>query len=169
MVYNNNVFPEKGEDPINYIKDIGTETYNYEGEDMTDNFEDYVKNDKMRTPGELTVKEQKYVFVMNTKRKCRLDVQKAAELNGYSILYIDNASNMYADPIPEYCSVFMLQTDYDKKCSMDRLINTVTAIAEKYKELLKEKGYDVDNVSLTNIYLGCERYENIPIKLSNNN
>jgi hypothetical protein len=68
---------------------------------------------------------------------------------------------MYADPEPEYCSVYMLQSDYDQKCSMDRLINTTIAIAENYKELLKEKGYDVDNVPLTKIYLGCERYENI--------
>lgn len=72
---------------------------------------------------------------------------------------IDNASNMYADPLPEYCSVYMLKSDYDQKCSTDRLINTITAIAEKYKELLKEKGYDVENVPLTKIYIGCERYE----------
>ena len=126
-------------------------------------------NNKMRTPGELNVNNKKYVFVMNTKKKCRLDVQKAAELNGYSIFFVDNASNMYADPMPEYCSVYMLQTDYDQKCSMDRLINTITAIAEKYKELLKEKGYDVDNVPFKNIYLGCEKYETIPTKLLRNN
>ncbi|MFV0362700.1 MAG: hypothetical protein ACK5LL_06380 [Suipraeoptans sp.] len=123
----------------------------------------------MRTPGELTINDQKYVFVMNTKKKCRLDVQKAAELNGYLIIFIDNASSMNAAPLPDYCSVYMLQSDYDKKCSMDRLINTVTAIAEKYKESLKERGYDVDNIPLTNIYLGCEKYENIPIKPSSNN
>lgn len=44
---------------------------------------------------------------------------------------------------------------------MDRLRNTTIAIAENYKELIKEKGYDVDNVPLTKIYLGGERYENI--------
>ena len=116
---------------------------------------------KMIAPGEININNQKYVFVMNTKKKCRLDVQKAAELNGYKIIFVDNASNMYADPEPEYCSVYMLQSDYGQKCSMDRLINTTIAIAENYKELLKEKGYDVDNVPLTKIYLGCERYENI--------
>ena len=131
---------------------------------MSDDFEDSVYNNKMRTPGELTVKDQKYVFVMNTKKKCRLDVQKAAELNGYSIVFVDNASNMYADPMPEYCSVYMLQTDYDQKGSMDRLINTIIAIAEKYRELLRDKGYDIDNVPLTEIYLGCEKNENIPKK-----
>lgn len=135
---------------------------------MDNDFKGFVKNNKMRTPGELIVNNQKYVFIMNTKKKCRLDVQKAAELNGYSILFIDNASNMYADPMPEYCSVYMLKTDYAQKCSMDRLINTITAIAEKYKELLKEKGYDVDNVPLTQIYLGCEKYENIQLKPSCN-
>lgn len=66
---------------------------------------------------------------------------------------------MYADPMPDYCSVYMLQTIYDEKGSMDRLINTIIAIAEKYKELLRKKGYEVDNVPLTKIYLGCERYE----------
>jgi hypothetical protein len=136
---------------------------------MSDDFEDSVKNNKMRTPGEITVKDHKYVFVMNSKKKCRLDVQKAAELNEYSIVFVDNASNMYADPMPEYCSVYMLQTDYDQKGSMDKLINTIIAIAEKYKEMLREKGYDVDNVPLTEIYLGCERHENIPIKSSINN
>ena len=115
----------------------------------------------MITPGELIVNNQKYLFAMNTKKKCRLDVQKAAELNGYRIIFVDNASNMYADPMPEYCSVYMLQSDYGQKCSMDRLINTTIAIAENYKELLKEKGYDVYNVPLTKIYIGCERYENI--------
>ena len=129
---------------------------------------DVNNNDKMRTPRELYVDNKKYVFTMNTKKKCRLDVQKAAALNGYSILFVDNASNMYADPLPEYCSVYMLQADYDKKGSMDRLINTITAIAEKYKELLKEKGYDVDNMLLTNIYLGCEKHEAIPLKQPTN-
>jgi len=119
----------------------------------------------MRTPGELTVKNQKYVFIMNTKKKCRLDVQKAAELNGYNIIFVDNASTVYADPMPEYCSVYMLQTDYNQTGSMDRLINTIIGIAEIYKELLREKGYDVDNVPLTKIYLGCEKYENIPITI----
>jgi len=52
---------------------------------------------------------------------------------------------------------------------MDRLINTIIAIAEKHKELLKEKGYVVDNVPFTKIYLGCERSENIPLKPSCNN
>ncbi|HHX57226.1 MAG TPA: hypothetical protein GX710_04335 [Clostridiales bacterium] len=52
---------------------------------------------------------------------------------------------------------------------MDRLINTIIAIAEKHKELLKEKGYVVDNVPFTKIYLGCERYENIPLKPQYNN
>jgi hypothetical protein len=131
---------------------------------MAGDFKDFVNINKMRTPGEITVDNQKYVFAMNTKKKCRLDVQKAAELNGYSILFIDNASNMFADPMPEYCSVYMLNTDYAQKCSMDRLVSTTTAIAEKYKESLKEKGYDVDNMPLTNIYLGCEKYENIPLK-----
>jgi len=136
---------------------------------MADDFNDFVKNNKMRTPGELTLKNQKYVFAMNTKKKCRLDVQKAVDLIGYHILFLDNASNMYADPLPEYCSVYMLQKDYNKKCSMDRLINTIIAIAEKYKDLLREKGYDVDNVPHTKIYLGCERYENIPLKSSDYN
>lgn len=135
---------------------------------MVDDLNEFLIKYKLRTPGELTVNNHKYVFVMNTKKKCRLDVQKAAELNGYSILFVDNASNMYADPLPDYISVYMLQTDYVQKCSMDRLINTITAIAEKYKELLKEKGYDIENVPLTKIYLGCERYENIPIKPSCN-
>lgn len=58
-------------------------------EELVDNFAsteiiENVKNNKMRTPGELSVNNQKYVFVMNTKKKCRLDAQKAAELNGYS-------------------------------------------------------------------------------------
>lgn len=136
---------------------------------MVDNFKDFVKNNKMRTPEEFTINNQKYVFAMNTKKKCRLDVQKAAELNGYSVVFVDNASNMYADPMPDHCSVYMLQTDYDKKCSMDRLINTTLAIAQKYKELLRGKGYDVDNVPLIDIYLECEKYENIPIKPLNNN
>lgn len=118
----------------------------------------------MITPRELIVNNQKYEFIMNTKKKSRLDTQKAADLNGYSILFADNASNMYADPMPEYCSVYMLQTDYDKKCSMDRMIKTIVAIAVKYKEILNEKGYDVSNVPLTNIYLGCEKYEDIPLK-----
>jgi|GEM_PF-4875494 hypothetical protein len=135
---------------------------------MADDLNGFLKNNKLRTPGDLTVNDKKYVFAMNTKQKCRLDVQKAAELNGYSILFIDNASNMYADPLPEYCSVYLLKSDYVQKYSMDRLINTITAIAEKYKELLKEKGYDVENVPLTKIYIGCERYENIPIKPSCN-
>jgi seryl-tRNA synthetase len=135
---------------------------------MADDLNKYLKDNKLRTPGELIVNNKKYVFAMNTKKKCRVDVQKAAKLNGYSILFIDNASNMYADPLPEYCSVYMLKSDYVQKCSMDRLINTITAIAEKYKELLKEKGYDIENVPLTKIYLGCERYENIPIKPSCN-
>jgi hypothetical protein len=136
---------------------------------MDNDFKGLVKNNKVRTPGELIVNNKKYVFAMNTKKKCRLDVQKSAELNGYSILFIDNASNMYADPMPEYCSVYMLKTDYAQKCSMDRLINTSTAIAKKYKELLREKGYYVDNVPLTQIYLGCERHENIQIKPPSNN
>ena len=94
----------------------------------------------MITPRELIVNNQKYEFIMNTKKKSRLDTQKAADLNGYSILFADNASNMYADPMPEYCSVYMLQTDYDKKCSMDRMIKTIVAIAVKYKEILNEIG-----------------------------
>jgi hypothetical protein len=106
---------------------------------MDDDVKDFVKNIKIRTPGELTVNNQKYVFVMNMKKKCRLDVQKAAELNGYSVVFVDNASNMHADSMPDYCSVYMLQTDYDEKGSMDRLINTIIAIAEKYKELLRKK------------------------------
>lgn len=153
----------------NLFLDIGIDTYECEGEDMVDDLNEFLQNNKLRTPEELTVNNQKYVFAMNTKKKCRLDVQKAAELNGYSMLFIDNASNMYADPLPEYCSVYMLKTDYDQKGSMDRLINTITAIAEKYKELLSEKGYDVDNVPLSKVYLGCERYENIPVKPSSNN
>jgi hypothetical protein len=51
--------------------------YKYERDDF--------KN-KMITPGELNVNNQKYVFVMNTKKKCRLGAQKAAELNGYRII-----------------------------------------------------------------------------------
>lgn len=98
-------------------------TYEYEGVDMTDDFNDFIRNNnKIITPGELTVNNKNYVFIMNTKKKCRLDVQKAAELNGYSVIFVDNASDMYADPMPEHCSVYMLQTDYDKKCSVDKLI-----------------------------------------------
>ncbi|NLL72843.1 MAG: hypothetical protein GX237_04880 [Clostridiales bacterium] len=169
LIYSNNVFPEKEEESIISSEDIGTEMYEYEGVYMVNDFKDDVNNNKIRNSGELTVKNQKYVFVMNTKKKCRLDVQKAAELNGYRILFVDNASNMYAEPMPEYCSVYMLQSDYGQKCSMDRLLSTIIAIAEKYKELLKEKGYDVDNMPLTKIYLGCERSENIPLKPSCNN
>lgn len=100
LIYSNNDFPEKEEEPIIYSEDIGTETYEYEREDMADDFDDFVKNNKMRTPGELTVNNQKYVFVMNTKKKYRLDVQKATELNGYSVVFVYNASNMHADPMP---------------------------------------------------------------------
>lgn len=70
-----------------------------------------ILKNKMITQGELNVNNQKYVFVMNTKKKCRLDVQTAAELNGYRVIFVDNASNMYADPMPEYCSEYMLQSD----------------------------------------------------------
>jgi hypothetical protein len=127
---------------------------------------DIYGNDKMITPGDLVVKNQKYTFIMNVRKKGRIDVQKAAELNGYSVIFVDNASTMYADPLPDDCSVYMLQTDFDKKCSMDRLINTCTTISTKYKEKLNEKGYDVSNVRLNDIYLGCEIHENIPLKSS---
>lgn len=53
---------------------------------MADDLNGFLKNNKLRTPGDLTVNDKKYVFAMNMKQKCRLDVQKAAELNGYSIL-----------------------------------------------------------------------------------
>lgn len=75
-------FPEKKEVLIIYSEDIGTRTYEYEGEDMADDFNDFVKNNKLITPGKNIVNNQKYVFALNTKKKCRLDVQKAAELTG---------------------------------------------------------------------------------------
>jgi len=121
-------------------------------------------SNKRITPSEIVKDGKKYIFAMNTKKKARLDVQKAAELNGYDIIFVDNASNMFADPLPDYCSVYILKEDYEKLGSMDRLINTITTISEKYKELLRNKGYDVDNIPLTEIYLGCERHENIPLK-----
>lgn len=52
---------------------------------------------------------------------------------------------------------------------MDRLINIIMGISEIYKELLREKGHDVDNVPFTKISFGCEKYKNIPIKPSSNN
>ena len=38
LIYSYNEFPEKEEEPIIYSEDIGTETYEYEGEDIADDF-----------------------------------------------------------------------------------------------------------------------------------
>ena len=118
---------------------------------MDDDVKDFVKNNKIRTPGEFTEKQSEICVCNEYEEEIQFGCQKATELNGYRVVFVDNASNMHADPMPDYCSVYMLQTDYDEKGRMDRLINTIIAIAEKYKELLRKKGYDVDNVPLTKI------------------
>ena len=115
-------------------------------------------------PTEITIKGEVYHFITNTQKKSRINLQKAAELNGYKIVFIDNACDMYAQPLPECCATYMLKSDYDKFCSMDRLFNTSSEISLRYRENLKERGYAVENIPLSEIYLGCERTENIPLK-----
>lgn len=122
-------------------------------------------NNRVFTPTEIKVNNETYIFISNVEKKARLDIQKAAELNGYRILFVDNASNMYGESMLEtHCSAYLLKEDFNKKCSINRLLSTTTTIAIKYKEYLLSKGYDIEDVPLTRICLGCEKHENFPMK-----
>lgn len=118
------------------------------------------------TPHKILFNGEEYRFITNTEKKRRIDLQKAAELNGYSLVFVDNASSLEARALPDMCSVYMKQSDFEQFCSVDRLFNTCSEIASRYRKTLSDRGYDVDDIPLSKIYLGCERYENIPLKKS---
>lgn len=118
----------------------------------------------IKQPSELSVNGETYCFITNTQKKSRINLLKAAELIGYTVIFVDNASDMYAHPIPEYCGVYMLKSDYDTPYSLERLFKTNTEIALRYKDALIKRGYDVELIPLTDIYLGCETKESIPRK-----
>ena len=120
--------------------------------------------DKIR-PNTITMNEQVYQFAMNTEKNKCLHIQKAAELNKYSLIFVDNAYDVHLKRLPECCSVYILQSDLQKTGCLDRLINTIILLAKKYAETLEEEGYDLTGVSTTDIYLGCEKEASFQAKI----
>lgn len=107
----------------------------------------------------ITKNGKSYKYLNNTDKKHSETTQKAAVLLGIEIILVDNASDMYANPLPNDYSVYILMSDYNKKgngqlVSM-KLSEAYVKVITNYRNELVTKGIIRTDTPLFEVYYGC--------------